>query len=93
MDHFSVQFNSMYGKMEITDKIWFNYNPIWLTSISGSDNYKNNTYCAGNNTVFTHEIALSYQIDTRMNIRYFGNLSNNLDFSDGDQRIEFNYQL
>jgi hypothetical protein len=28
-----------------------------------------------------------------MNIRYFGNWSDNLDFSDGDQRIEFNYQL
>lgn len=83
----------MYGKLAITDKIWFNYNPIWLTSISGSDSYKNNTYGAGNDTVFTHEVAFSYQIDPRMNIRYFGNWSNHTDFSDGDQRIEINYQF
>jgi hypothetical protein len=83
----------MYSKMEITDKIWFNYNPVWLASIDGSDNYKNNTFGVGEDTVFTHEIALSYKINPKMNIRYFGNWSDNLDFSDGDQRIEFNYQL
>ncbi len=83
----------MYGKVTITDKIWFNYNPIWLTSVGGSNAYKDNTYGAGESSVFTHEVALSYQINSRMNVRYFGNFSNLTDFSDGDQRIEFNYQL
>jgi len=83
----------MYGKMAITDKIWLNYNPIWLTSVGGSDAYTENTYGAGEDSVFTHEVILSYQINPRMNIRYFANWSNLTDFSDGDQRIEFNYQI
>jgi hypothetical protein len=83
----------MFAKVTITEKIWFNYNPFWLTSVGGSDAYKENTYGAGEDSVFTHEVALSYQINPRMNIRYFANFSNLTDFSDGDQRIEFNYQL
>ncbi|MFV2061605.1 MAG: hypothetical protein ACC653_13045 [Gammaproteobacteria bacterium] len=83
----------MYSKLEITDKIWFNYNPIWLTSIGGSTAYTENTYAAGEDSVFTHEVSLSYQINPKMNIRYFGNWSDLVNFSDGDQRIEFNYQL
>jgi hypothetical protein len=83
----------MYGKMTITDNIWFNYNPIWLTSVGGSDAYTENTYGVGEDSVFTHEVSLSYQINPRMNIRYFGNWSDITDFSDGDQRIELNYQF
>ncbi|MFV2055965.1 MAG: hypothetical protein ACC707_05820 [Thiohalomonadales bacterium] len=83
----------MYSKVTITEEIWFNYNPVWLTSLSGSEGYTNNTYGVGEDSVFTHEIALSYQLNPQMNIRYFGNWSELTDFSDGDQRIEFNYQL
>lgn len=83
----------MYGKFAITDKIWLNYNPFWLSTISGSDNYKDNYYGVDNGDILTHEFALSYQITPRFNVRYFANWNENVDFSDGDQRIEFNYQL
>lgn len=83
----------MYGKLAITDKLWINYNPIWLTSLGGSDAYKDNTYGKGESAVFTHEVALSYQISPVFNVRYFGNWSDLTDFNKGDQRIEVNYQL
>ena len=83
----------MYSKVTITKKIWFNYNPIWQSSIAGSNGYVNNTYGIGNSDIFTHEVALSYQITPKFNVRYFGNWSNHVNFVDGGQRIEFNYQL
>lgn len=83
----------MYSKLKITDKIWLNYNPFWLTTISGSDNYTDNYYGLGKSHILTHELALSYQINPRMNLRYFANFNENVSFMDGDHRIEFNYQL
>ena len=83
----------MYSRVAITKKIWFNYNPIWMTSLAGADNYMKNTYAIGKSDVFTHEVALSYQISPVFNVRYFGNWSNLVEFQDGAQRIEFNYQL
>lgn len=81
-----------YGKITVTDKIWMNYNPIWLTTMSGSDVYKETNY-ANENAIFTHEFAISYQISPRSNIRYFANWNEKVDFADGDHRIEYNYQL
>ena len=83
----------MYSKMTITKKIWFNYNPVWLSSIAGSENYTKNTYGLDESNVLTHEAALSYQITPVFNVRYFGNWSDNLDFKDGDHRVELNYQI
>ena len=83
----------MYSKLAVTDKIWINSNPFWLTTLSGSDNYEDNYYGQGNDNILTHEFALSYQITPRFNVRYFANWNENVDFMDGDQRIEFNYQL
>ncbi len=83
----------MYGKWAITDKIWFNYNPFFLATLSGSDVYKDNAYGKGNDNVLTHEIALSYQFNPRFNVRYFANFTDEVDFGDGDHRLEFNYQL
>lgn len=83
----------MYSKLAITDKIWLNYNPFWLATISGSDNYENNYYGVDQGDILTHEFALSYQLSPRFNIRLFANWNENVDFSDGDHRIEFNYQL
>ncbi len=83
----------MYAKVEITENIWLNYNPIYLQALSGSDLYKDNAYGDGNDNVFLHEFAVNYQINPRMNVRYFANWSENLDFSDGSHRIEINYQL
>jgi len=83
----------MYGKMEITENIWLNYNPIYLQTLSGSDLFKDNAYGEGNDNVFLHEFAVNYQINPRMNVRYFANWNENIDFADGSHRIEINYQL
>ena len=83
----------MYAKITINDKIWLNYNPFWLTTIGGSDNYKDHYYGLNQSHILTHEFAASYQINPRMNLRYFANWNENLDFLDGDHRLEFNYQL
>ena len=83
----------MYAKITINDKIWLNYNPFWLTTIGGSDNYKDHYYGLNQSHILTHEFAASYQINPRMNLRYFANWNENVDFIDGDHRLEFNYQL
>ena len=67
--------------------------PHLFTSLSGSESYKDNAYGEGNDNVFLHEFAVNYQINPRMNVRYFANWNENLDFSDGSHRIEINYQL
>ena len=82
----------MYSKYNITDQIWINYNPLWAGALSGSDVYKDYGF-AGDSSVFTHELALSYQITPRLNTRYYANWREKIDFSDGDHRIEFNYQF
>jgi len=83
----------MYGKMAITDKVWLNYNPFWLTTLVGSDNYKDNAYGTNNSNLLTHEFAINYQINPKLNVRYFANWNEKLNFGDGDHRIEVNYQL
>lgn len=83
----------LYGKLAITDKIWLNYNPFYLSSIAGSSYYQDNTYGAGNSSIFLHEFVLSYQINPKLNIRYFANWNEYVDFNDGDHRLEINYQL
>jgi len=94
---YSIQgFNGLVGtyiKLEITEKAWINYNPFYLATISGSDNYLDNAYGLGNDEILTHEFALNYQITQIFNVRYFANWSEYTDFDDGDHRIEVNYQL
>lgn len=82
----------MYGKFTITDKIWLNYNPIWTTSLSGSDNFKDYGF-EGDSSVFAHEFIVSYQLNKRSNIRLFANWSENISIGDGDHRVEYNYQF
>ena len=82
-----------YAKYTFTDKLWFNYNPIWYSTMSGSDIYKDNAYGLDEDSLLTHEAALSYQFNPRFNVRYFANWNENIDISNGDHRIEFNYQL
>ncbi len=98
MSHgFSVQgaytLLGMYSKIEITDKLWLNYNPVYLSALAGSVNYKNHAYGINNDALLTHEFAVNYRISKRLNVRYFANWNENLSFSEGDHRIEFNYQL
>jgi len=82
----------MYSKMQLTDKIWLNYNPMYLGSISGSSQFKDYGF-EQSDSVFAHEFAASYQITPRANVRYFANWTENTSFDDGDHRIEFNYQF
>lgn len=82
-----------YSKYAITDKMWLNYNPMWLSTISGADSYVENAYGTGNSSIFLNEFIISYQFTPRFNARYFANWSQYQDFTDGDHRIEFNYQF
>ncbi|MFV8462703.1 hypothetical protein ACNO7T_16235 [Vibrio campbellii] len=82
----------MYAKMQLTDKIWLNYNPMYLGTMSGSSTFKDFGF-EGSDSVLTHEFAASYQITPRANVRYFANWTENTSIEDGDHRIEFNYQF
>lgn len=88
----------MYSVIRMNDKVWFNYNPIWMTTIAGSDKYVDHGFYGGagslgENSILLHEVAASYQINPRLNVRYFANWTEHADFIDGDHRIEFNYQF
>ncbi|GAA4893650.1 hypothetical protein [Ferrimonas pelagia] len=82
----------VFGKLEITDKIWLNYNPMYMSALSGSEVFKNMGF-EGDSSVLMHEFAASYQFTPRFNMRYFANWSENTDYNDGGHRIEFNYQF
>nr|WP_087024135.1 hypothetical protein [Thaumasiovibrio subtropicus] len=82
-----------YTKLTITDNIWFNYNPMWMTTLSGSELYKNHAFGQDNSSALAHEVAASYQFNPRFNVRYFANWTEHTKFKDGEHRIEFNYQL
>jgi hypothetical protein len=82
-----------YTKLAITDKLWLNYNPMWLTSVSGSDIYVDNAFGKDNSNLFTNEFIVSYQFTPRFNLRYFANWTQDQSYLDGDQRVEFNYQF
>ena len=82
----------MYAKMQLTDKIWLNYNPMYLGTMSGSSTFKDFGF-EGRDSVLAHEFAASYQITPRANVRYFANWTENTSIEDGDHRIEFNYQF
>lgn len=83
----------MYGKLALTDKLWLNYNPFYLMTLSGSNLYKDNAYGAGEDDLLTHEFSVGYQITPVFNTRYFANWNENLDFAKGAHRLEVNYQL
>lgn len=81
-----------YGKLNLTDDIWLNYNPMYMSTLSGSETYKNHAF-AGNDSILAHEFAASYQINPRLNLRYFAQWNENLSYRDGSHIVEFNYQL
>ncbi|PSU36348.1 hypothetical protein [Photobacterium lutimaris] len=82
----------MYGKVQVTDKIWLNYNPMYMGTISGSSIYKE-FGLEGDESVMSHEFSMGYQVTPRANVRYYSNWTENTQYADGDHRIEFNYQL
>jgi len=82
----------LYSKVVVTENIWLNYNPMYMGTVSGSTTFQD-AYMQGSDTVLLHEVAASYQITPRANVRYFANWSENTNFADGDHRVEFNYQF
>ncbi|PSU33698.1 hypothetical protein [Photobacterium lutimaris] len=74
----------MYSRYNVTDNIWLNYNPMSLMGASGE---------LSGETRFMHEAAISYQITSRANIRYFANWSDKVNYADGDHRIMYTYQI
>lgn len=74
----------LYSKMEVTDQIWLNYNPMYTTRLGGVE-LMDELYG------WQHEIAASYQIDNQSNIRAFWNFGEALDGT--DFRVEYNYQF
>ena len=83
----------MYSRIAVSKKFWLNYNPFWVSALSGSENYKKNAYGNSQDNLFLHEFAASFQMSPVMNLRYFANWNNKVDFMDGDQRIELNIQF
>ncbi|WP_394203900.1 hypothetical protein [Shewanella waksmanii] len=82
----------LYGKVELSDKVWLNYNPMYMGTMSGSDIFKQHGL-QGEDSVLLHEAALSYQLNPRTTIRYYANWNENVSFENGDHRIEVNYQF
>lgn len=82
----------MYSRITVTDNIWINYNPMWLTSIAGSDAFVEQGF-GGDSHIFTNEFTVSYQFTPRLNLRYYANWTQDQDYFDGDQRVEMNYQF
>lgn len=82
----------LYGKLEITDKLWLNYNPMYMGTVSGSSAFTDYGF-DGSDSILLHEAAISYQINPRTNVRYFANWSENNSYSDGDHKVEVNYQF
>ncbi|MGF1697189.1 hypothetical protein L4C54_16090 [Vibrio lamellibrachiae] len=83
----------LYGKVEITDNIWLNYNPMYMGSVSGSDDYKANAFGIDSGEILLHEAVVSYQINPRSNVRYYANWNENNRYQTGDHKIEYNYQF
>ncbi|MFM2587701.1 hypothetical protein [Vibrio sp. TBV020] len=82
----------MYAKMQMTEKIWLNYNPMYMGTISGSSAYQDTGF-QQDDSIMTHEFSIGYQLMPRANVRYFANWTENTNYNDGDHRIEFNYQF
>ncbi|MCJ2377461.1 hypothetical protein LNL84_11525 [Vibrio sp. ZSDZ34] len=74
----------LYSKIEITDQVWLNYNPMYTTQLGGVE-------ALSSLYGWQHEVALSYQIDTQSNIRAFWNFGEAVNGT--DFRVEYNYQF
>ncbi|WP_394151220.1 hypothetical protein [Vibrio maritimus] len=76
-----------YSKINITDKLWLNYNPTWTVPIAGSKTWTESE------SIYMNEFTVSYQFTPRFNARYYANWRSDQSYLEGDQRIEFNYQF
>ncbi|MCL9773771.1 hypothetical protein [Vibrio methylphosphonaticus] len=74
----------LYSKIELTDNIWLNYNPMYTSQLGGIESFSD---LYG----WQHEIAASYKINSQSNIRAFWNFG---EANDGtDFRVEYNHQF
>ncbi|MGR5094094.1 hypothetical protein ACPV5O_15295 [Vibrio maritimus] len=73
-----------YSKIEISDQVWLNYNPMYTTQLGGVE-------ALSSLYGWQHEVAASYQIDTQSNIRAFWNFGEAINGT--DFRVEYNYQF
>ncbi|WP_318511441.1 hypothetical protein [Photobacterium leiognathi] len=76
-----------YAKVDVTDKIWLNYNPMYISTLN------NNEYMSDLLDGFHHEAAVSYKLNDRQTIRTFANWDHDTQFKNGDFRLEFNHQF
>lgn len=77
-----------YSKLTVTDELWLNYNPMYINTLN--DNHRMKGMMDG----WHHEVAASYQINPRQNVRLFGNFSDSdIAGSTRDWRMEFNHQF
>ncbi|BCN26190.1 hypothetical protein [Vibrio alfacsensis] len=74
----------LYSKLAISDDVWMNYNPTYSSQLGGDNQLKS---MFG----FLHEATVSYQIDSKQNVRFFVNWGKSLDST--NVRLEYNYQL
>ncbi|WP_095210516.1 hypothetical protein [Endozoicomonas ascidiicola] len=76
-----------YSKVTVTDNIWLNYNPMLINT------FNNNDFMSDMMDGVHHEIAASYQLNPRQNVRLFGNYADTEMNDDWDWRVEFNQQF
>ena len=76
-----------YSKVMLSDKLWLNYNPMYFSTLN------DNEFMSDHMDGLHHEIAASYQLNPRQNIRLFGNYAATEANDDWDWRIEFNHQI
>lgn len=83
----------MYAKIEITKKIWLNYNPSFYKTLTGSVQFQDDAFGTDEDYQVNHEFVASYQFTPRFNIRYFAGWTDKTDFVDGSHRLQINLQL
>ncbi len=80
---------TLYSKYQLTDKIWFNYNPSYNHGIYGADTFKDNLK---GEEGLNHEFIASYQINPISNVRAYYNV-NQANLDDGVWKLEYNRQI
>ncbi|MEZ8141462.1 hypothetical protein [Enterovibrio sp. FF113] len=77
-----------YAKYTINENIWLNYNPMYINTLNS------NHYMSDLMDGWHHEVAASYQLNSRQNVRLFANYADSSGSSSSvDWRLEFNHQF
>lgn len=78
-----------YAKVTITEDIWLNYNPMYMTTLNNNSRMKDMM------DGFYHEVVASYQLNPTQTVRTYANYNDtdsNVD-KDWSWRVEFNHQF